>query len=107
MGRKTILLLTIQSNIFQETKALLDLGNALQTMLKGYAFGYIKAEIIKRTILGALWSALWPLGLLKIARVVDNPFSVAKNRAEKAGAVLAGNFIQVLCLYHIMSCFSY
>lgn len=41
----------------------------------------------------SLWSVLWPIGLLKIARVVDNPFSIAKHRSEKAGKVLADAII--------------
>ena len=36
---------------------------------------------------------MWPLGLLKVSRCVDNPFSVAKARAEKAGEVLADALI--------------
>ena len=38
-------------------------------------------------------AALWPLGLLKLATLLDNPFSVAKYRAEKAGEVLADALI--------------
>lgn len=34
-------------------------------------------------------AVMLPLGLLKVAHVVDNPFSVAKARADKAGRVLA------------------
>ena len=72
-----------------ELEALLGLGNAMTTMVKSYAWGYAKKEIIKRTVFASLTAALWPLGLLKISRIVDNPFSVAKARAEKAGEVLA------------------
>jgi pimeloyl-ACP methyl ester carboxylesterase len=82
------------SLFFQEMQALLDLGDAIETMVKNYAIKYIKAEIIKRTVLASLWSALWPLGLLKIAQVVDNPFSIAKARADKAGLVLADAIAQ-------------
>ena len=74
-------------------QALLDLGSALDTFVKQYAIGYIKSEIIKRTVLASLWSALWPIGLLKFAKVVDNPFNVAKTRSEKAGLVLADAII--------------
>ncbi|KAI9824572.1 MAG: hypothetical protein M1832_001661 [Thelocarpon impressellum] len=72
-----------------ELSALLSLGNALTAMVTSAAWGYAKSEIIKRTIFASLTAALWPIGLLKISRVVDNPFSVAKARAEKAGEVLA------------------
>lgn len=72
-----------------ELEALLNLGNAMQAMVSSAAWGYAKSEIIKRTIFAEMTAALWPLGLLKISRIVDNPFSVAKARAEKAGEVLA------------------
>jgi hypothetical protein len=37
--------------------------------------------------------ALWPIAILKVSKVVDNPFSVAKNRADKAGLILADALI--------------
>ena len=76
-----------------ELEALLNLGNAMQAMVTSAAWGYAKSEIIKRTIFAEMTAALWPLGLLKVSRVVDNPFSVAKARAEKAGEVLADALI--------------
>jgi hypothetical protein len=76
-----------------ELKALLNLGNSLTTMIKSAAWGAAKKEIIKRTVFGALMAGLWPLGLLKVSRVLDNPFSVANTRAHKAGQVLADAII--------------
>lgn len=76
-----------------ELEALLNLGNAMQAMVTSAAWGYAKSEIIKRTIFAEMTAALWPLALLKVSRVVDNPFSVAKARAEKAGDVLADALI--------------
>jgi len=76
-----------------ELEALMSLGNSITAYVKSYAWGWAKKEIIKRTIFGALSAGLWPLGLLKIARVVDNPFSVARSRSEKAGLVLADALI--------------
>ncbi len=76
-----------------ELEALMNLGNSMQAMVSSAAWGYAKSEIIKRTIFAEMMSALWPIGLLKVSRVVDNPFSVAKARAEKAGEVLADALI--------------
>ncbi|MCJ1472008.1 hypothetical protein MMC13_000652 [Lambiella insularis] len=76
-----------------ELEALMNLGNAMTAMVSSAAWGYAKSEVIKRTIFAEMMGALWPLGLLKISRVVDNPFSVTKNRAEKAGEVLADALI--------------
>lgn len=73
-----------------ELKALLNLGRALVVYVASYAWGWAKKEIISRTIFAALASALTlPYGLSKATRVVDNPFSVAKSRSDKAGVVLA------------------
>ena len=76
-----------------EMDALIDLGSSLQEVLKSYAWSYVKFEIIKRTVLASLWAAIWPVALLRAARVIDNPFSIAKHRSEKAGQVLADAII--------------
>ncbi|GAB7349140.1 hypothetical protein MBLNU459_g8082t1 [Dothideomycetes sp. NU459] len=76
-----------------ELEALLNLGNSMTTMIRSAAWGYAKSEIIKRTVFASLTAALWPLGLLKVSRIIDNPFSVAKGRADKAGEVLADALI--------------
>ncbi|KAA8915006.1 hypothetical protein FN846DRAFT_924394 [Sphaerosporella brunnea] len=76
-----------------EVDALTELGTALDGVLKSYAMSWVKIEIIKHTVFATLYSMLWPLALLKAARVVDNPFSVAMHRSEKAGLVLADAII--------------
>lgn len=76
-----------------ELEALLNLGNSMTTMVSSAAWGYAKSEVIKHTVFAELSMALWPLALLKVSRVVDNPFSVAKSRADKAGEVLADALI--------------
>ncbi|KAF8477456.1 hypothetical protein BDZ91DRAFT_709289 [Kalaharituber pfeilii] len=76
-----------------DPSALLDLGTSLDTLLESYTWKYVQYEIIKRTVLATLYMALWPLVLVKAARVIDNPYSVARHRAEKAGRVLADALI--------------
>lgn len=76
-----------------ELEALMNLGNSMTAMVSSAAWGYAKSELIKHTIFAELASALWPVALLKVARVVDNPFSIARSRAEKAGEVLADALI--------------
>ncbi|KAI9820771.1 MAG: hypothetical protein M1827_005141 [Pycnora praestabilis] len=76
-----------------ELEALMNLGNSLSTMMSSAAWGYAKSEIIKRTIFASLASAMWPLALVQVSRIVDNPFSVARARSEKAGIVLADALI--------------
>lgn len=85
-----------QSEVFAlrwELEALTKLGSSLEAVVKSAAWSVAKKEIIARTIFASLMDALWPIALLKVSKVVDNPFSVAKNRADKAGLVLADALI--------------
>jgi len=85
-----------QSEVFAlrwELEALTKLGSSLESVIKSAAWSVAKKEIIARTIFASLMDALWPIALLKVSKVVDNPFSVAKNRADKAGLVLADALI--------------
>lgn len=47
-----------------ELEALMNLGNALTSLVTSAAWSYAKSEIIKRTVFAALTAGLWPLGLL-------------------------------------------
>lgn len=40
-------------------------------------------------VFNTLLNSSWPVGLLKISKIVDNPWSVGMVRADKAGAALA------------------
>ncbi|KAJ9152056.1 YSIRK family gram-positive signal peptide [Pleurostoma richardsiae] len=72
-----------------EMDSLLALGRSLEGLVSSHAWSLVKVEILKRTVLATLWSALWPAYLLSAAASVDNPFSLARNRSEKAGRILA------------------
>jgi hypothetical protein len=81
-----------QSEVFAlrwELESLTKLGTSMESVVKSAAWTVAKKEIIARTIFASLMDALWPIALLKVSKIVDNPFSVAKNRADKAGLVLA------------------
>ncbi|OCH95558.1 DUF726-domain-containing protein [Obba rivulosa] len=79
-----------------EVKALEDLSNALMATLKTQAMKYVQAQIIKRTVLAGLMTALAPIAWLKIGQIIgnrthtraDNPWMNAKALAVKAGKVL-------------------
>ncbi|PKX99089.1 DUF726 domain protein [Aspergillus novofumigatus IBT 16806] len=76
-----------------ETEPLMNLGSALDLLVTSAAWT-AGEQVLKKTFLSQLLTAVaLPLGLLKVARVVDNPFSVAKARADKAGEVLADALI--------------
>ena len=77
-----------------ELEALLNLGQSFDTMLQSAVYGYAQSAMVKRTVFSELMGGMmWPMALTKVARVVDNPFSVAQTRADKAGQVLADALI--------------
>ena len=76
-----------------ELEALLNLGNAMNGLVQSAAWGYAQQQLIQQTVFADLMAAMWPIGLVKAAGVIDNPFSVAKGRSEKAGEVLADALI--------------
>ncbi|KAM7206694.1 Protein of unknown function (DUF726) domain containing protein [Rhypophila sp. PSN 637] len=76
-----------------EVDSLMGLGQSLKDLVSSASWNMVKAEILKRTVLATLWSALWPAYLLSAAAGVDNPFSLARNRSEKAGEILADAII--------------
>lgn len=90
-------ILNMDSEVFAlrwELETLMNLGNSMNTMLSSAAWGYAQGQIIQRTIFAELMSSMiWPMGLVKVARVVDNPFTLAKSRADKAGEILADALI--------------
>ncbi|KAL4777426.1 hypothetical protein BDW60DRAFT_213037 [Aspergillus nidulans var. acristatus] len=76
-----------------ETKPLLDLGHAIDRLVTSAAWSAGR-QVLTKTIFAGLISALTlPVGLMKVAGIADNPFSVAKSRADKAGEVLADALI--------------
>jgi uncharacterized protein DUF726 len=76
-----------------EMKALIELGNCLDSLVSDYAWKYVKSEILKRTVLASVQAIMWPVYLLKTASNIDNPFNLARNRSEKTGRVLADALI--------------
>ncbi|MCJ1476777.1 hypothetical protein MMC13_005446 [Lambiella insularis] len=91
-------ILNTDSEVFAvrwELETLMNLGNSMNTMLSSAAWGYAQSQVIQRTIFAELMSSMiWPMGLVKVARVVDNPFTLAKSRADKAGEILADALIR-------------
>ncbi|MCJ1252860.1 hypothetical protein MMC24_000666 [Lignoscripta atroalba] len=77
-----------------ELEALMNLGTGMSAIVTSTAWSYAKVEVFQRTVFASLLGAvMWPVGLLQIASLVDNPFSVARTRADKAGEVLADALI--------------
>ena len=53
-----------------EVDVLLELSDALVTLLKDKAVGYIQKEIIKRTVLASLFASLSPVAYLQIGKII-------------------------------------
>ncbi|KAL4938938.1 hypothetical protein BDV06DRAFT_214710 [Aspergillus oleicola] len=76
-----------------ETKPLMDLGRAIDKLVTTAAWA-AGNQVLSKTIFAGLLSAMvLPMGLMKVAGIADNPFSVAKARSDKAGEVLADAII--------------
>ncbi|OJD24327.1 hypothetical protein ACJ73_04314 [Blastomyces percursus] len=77
-----------------EFKALVKLGNALSTVVRNTAWAFASKQAITGTVFAPIIGAvMWPVALLKLSQIIDNPFSIAKIRADKAGQVLADALI--------------
>jgi len=76
-----------------ELETLMSLGQSINTMSANSAYEYAQTAFNQRSMVTDLTSVIWPLALVKIARVVENPFNLAKARADKAGKVLADALI--------------
>ncbi|XP_043854129.1 transmembrane and coiled-coil domain-containing protein 4 [Dromiciops gliroides] len=72
-----------------ESKYLMELGSALETLLNGLV-NMMAQEALKYTILSGILTALtWPSSLLTVANVIDNPWGVCLRRSAEVGKHLA------------------
>ncbi|XP_064137470.1 transmembrane and coiled-coil domain-containing protein 4 isoform X7 [Loxodonta africana] len=72
-----------------EAKYLMELGNALETILSGLA-NKVAQEALKYTVFSGIVAALtWPASLLAVANVIDNPWGVCLHRSAEVGKHLA------------------
>ncbi|EPS33767.1 hypothetical protein PDE_08729 [Penicillium oxalicum 114-2] len=77
-----------------ETEAMMSLGHAINNLVTSAVWSVASRQIISHTVFSLLANAVMlPMSLIKIANLVDNPFSLAKTRAEKAGEALADALI--------------
>lgn len=73
-----------------ERQVLEDLGRAFRNIAVDNAVNMAMTETLKHTTLAALVAAVaWPTTLLTAAKLIDNPWHVALNRAQLAGEELA------------------
>ncbi|KAF2976564.1 hypothetical protein EK904_005528 [Melospiza melodia maxima] len=72
-----------------ESKYLMELGNALDSLLNGFV-NMMAQEALKFTVLSGIVTALtWPASLLTVSSVIDNPWGVCLHRSAEVGKHLA------------------
>ena len=72
-----------------ELEALMKFGQSIKAMSANDTYGIAHSAFKNRAVVTDFTSNIWPMALVKLARVIENPFSIAKARADKAGKVLA------------------
>lgn len=92
-----------------ELEALTEMGTSLAAVIKSTAWSLANKGVLVRTvtsfysvsrfrdthtarrnpIFASLVQAMWPIGLLRTCKIIDNPWSVGMVRADKAGLLLA------------------
>ncbi|NWI97031.1 TMCO4 protein, partial [Pitta sordida] len=72
-----------------ESKYLMELGSALDSLLNGFV-NMMAQEALKLTVFSGIVTALtWPTSLLTVAGVIDNPWGVCLHRSAEVGKHLA------------------
>jgi hypothetical protein len=62
----------------------MELNKALQALIKAKIIGYLKKELIKRTVLAGLLTILSPTALLQFGSIIDNAWGNTRALAIKA-----------------------
>jgi hypothetical protein len=71
-----------------ELTAMTSLASMLDTLLKDTAYSVAQAGALK-LLLPVVSAAMLPVTLMKAGKFLDNPFTIAMERSDKAGKVLA------------------
>ncbi|KAK3721617.1 hypothetical protein QZH41_008295 [Actinostola sp. cb2023] len=73
-----------------ESKYITELGSAISSFLTSTALTMTAEQVIKHTVIQGLVSAIsWPLALLQVGYIIDNPWSVCATRSVEVGKHLA------------------
>ncbi|CAD6199748.1 unnamed protein product [Caenorhabditis auriculariae] len=78
-----------QYSLRYESKYLTELGNAIEYLM-GFAVSVAIQQTLLETALAGLMSAVaWPVALISVSSVLDNPWNVCISRAAEVGEHLA------------------
>lgn len=83
----------MSSNVYSlqfEKDILMDLGTSLKKFAASSAASIATTQILQHTILAGLVSSLiFPLAVIQMGDIIDNPWSMGMERAKSAGIILA------------------
>ncbi|UNI20094.1 hypothetical protein JDV02_006218 [Purpureocillium takamizusanense] len=77
-----------------DVTSLTNLGSAVETVIKSTAWANAAKEIRSRSLFASLLHNSWPVALLKVSKIIDNPWNWGMVRAEKVGALLADALVR-------------
>jgi hypothetical protein len=73
-----------------ESESLINMSKAIESFAATFFTSSVVSMVVKQTAFGALESALtWPMTLVKVANLIDNPWRQCISLADKASLVLA------------------
>uniref|UniRef100_A0A0N4ZD18 Transmembrane and coiled-coil domain-containing protein 4 n=1 Tax=Parastrongyloides trichosuri TaxID=131310 RepID=A0A0N4ZD18_PARTI len=77
-----------------ESEHLLTLGQSLKLLLKTIAGAAVEKALQKTILAGLLNAVAWPMAILSVADIIDNPWHVCMSRSEEVGEILADVIIK-------------
>ncbi|CEF71266.1 Protein of unknown function DUF726 family-containing protein [Strongyloides ratti] len=83
-----------QYALVYESKYLLELGNALTYLLSGVVATAVQQTLMETALHGLLTAIAWPVALISIASMIDNPWNVCISRSVEIGEQLAETLLQ-------------
>lgn len=83
-----------QYALVYESKYLLELGNALTYLLSGVVATAVQQTLMETALHSLLTAIAWPVALISIASMIDNPWNVCISRSVEIGEQLAETLLQ-------------
>ncbi|KAI2632031.1 DUF726-domain-containing protein [Hypoxylon sp. NC1633] len=72
-----------------ELDTISKMGNSMETLFKGQAWGVAKKELPEMTVFDRLTKSVWPFTLFQSSKNIDYFWGIGTLRADKTGVVLA------------------
>uniref|UniRef100_A0AC35U7Z7 DUF726 domain-containing protein n=1 Tax=Rhabditophanes sp. KR3021 TaxID=114890 RepID=A0AC35U7Z7_9BILA len=83
-----------QYALVYESRYLLELGNALSYLVSGVVSAAVQQTLMETALHGILTAIAWPVALISVAAIIDNPWNVCIARSVEIGFHLAETLIK-------------